>query len=119
MDTALEARLQQIIENQVLYQNQHDLQAMLRDMHPESFAYEPAEQFLMRLFAHYRLKFTLLGQKFIAVDEDLVYARTQIRSEKLEGPEFIDNVTDTLIVFRRIDNEWKIWCQAPLLFSPL
>jgi hypothetical protein len=119
MATALETRLHEIIEQQVLFQNAQDLQGILRLMHQDSFAYAPSEQLLLRLFASYSLQFTLLGQKFIGVDEDLAYVRTSIKAEKIEGPEFKDNLTDSLVVFRCCNGEWKIWCQAPLLLTLL
>jgi len=47
-------------------------------------------------------------------DKTYAYARVQQQSTKVSGPEFKNNITDQLIVFRKDGHEWKIWTTAIL-----
>ncbi|MES2625145.1 MAG: hypothetical protein V4628_07695 [Pseudomonadota bacterium] len=107
------------ITNFVECQNTQDLQGMLRLMHKESFAYPATQQVFMKLFAAFELRITLLHQAFIAIEGEYAYARIKIQTEKLTGPDFRNNITEFLLVFRLIGNTWKIWCQNPLSFQLL
>jgi hypothetical protein len=103
----------------VALKNAQDLQGILRLMHKESFAYMPTQQLLLKLFAAFELQTSLLSSVFIARDDDYAYVRIKLRTEKLAGPDFKNNVTEFLVVFRMRGNAWRIWCQNPLSFDLL
>jgi hypothetical protein len=101
------------------FQNEQDIQGILRLMHKESFAYKPTQQVFLRLFAAFELQTTLLSTVFLTSDEDYAYVRLKLRTEKIAGPDFKNNITEFLVVFRLINNVWKIWWQHPLAFHLL
>jgi hypothetical protein len=103
----------------VRLQNAQDIQGILRLMHKESFAYRQTQQIFLKLFAAFELQATLVDAVFVARDDDYAYVRLQLRTEKIAGPDFKNNITEFLVVFRLIDNVWKIWWQHPLGFHLL
>jgi hypothetical protein len=117
MESAVADELQQMLAEQIRCQNEQDLQGVLRFIHKESFSYIPTQQLLMKLFATYQLQLSLLDRKLIAIDGDYAFLRFQLKSEKLDGPDFRDNIADSIVVFRRLNDQWKIWCQSPINFQ--
>src|SRR5689334_16455773 len=100
-------------------QNSQDIQGILRLMHVKSFAYKQTQQTFLSLFATFELQTTLLRMVFIAKDNDYAYARLKLKTEKTGGPDFRNNVTEFLVVFRLMDDAWKIWWLHPLTFELL
>jgi len=101
-------------ESYVTAQSRGDAKAALAHFHRHSPTYESARQMLHHLFLNYKLTCTLLGVDIVGTDERHAYARVRLRTEKVEGPTFRDNVTDALIVLREDAGAWKIWNQALL-----
>ncbi len=100
-------------------QNEQNLPGLLQLMHRDSFAYKSTQQMFLKLFSAFELRITLLGKCFIAAEEEFAYVRMKLAIEKLEGPDFKNNITEFLVVFRLVGDEWKIWCQHPLTFQSL
>lgn len=117
MESTLHDELQKILEEQLRCQNEQDLQGAMRLIHAASYSYGPTQQFLLNLFANYKLNFRLLDHKLLALDDDYAFFRFKVRSEKIDGPDFKDNITDSIGIFRNVDGSWKIWCQAPITFQ--
>ncbi|MDR0780965.1 MAG: hypothetical protein LBF16_09785 [Pseudomonadales bacterium] len=111
---ALQTQVLNTLDELVQFQREQDLPGVLSLMHQSSFAYMPTQQMLMKLFAAYELKLTLLDKKFVAADEHYAFARLRLRTEKIQGPEFRDNTSESLVIFKQVNGEWKIWTQAPI-----
>lgn len=110
--------LREIVVAYVAAQGEGDAKAVLRHFHRSSPTYESTRQMLNQLFLNYKLKCELLGMSVVGTDERYAYVTVRQRTEKVDGPEFHDNVTDTLLVMREDEDEdegeWKIWSQALL-----
>lgn len=102
------------VEAYVMAQNRGDPKAVLEFFHKSSPTYESTRQMLHQVFLNYKLKNELLGLSFVGTDDPYAYVRIRQRTEKVEGPDFMDNVTDLLVVLRQDEDAWKIWAQALL-----
>ena len=119
MANELDSQFLQAVTAFVELRNTQDLQGILRLMHQESFAYKPMQQVLLKLFTAFELQTVLLERVFIARENEYVYVRIKLRTEKIAGPDFKNNIAEFLVVFRIVGNVWKIWCQSPLTFRLL
>ncbi len=89
--------------------NDHDIEGILDMIHRDSPAQSPTKQVLDGLFNTYRLNNVLLGTKNMFIDDDYVYLRMKQKTTRIEGPEFKDNISDSLVVFRKEERNWKVW----------
>jgi hypothetical protein len=119
MEHVLTEQLQRMLIDQAQCQSEQDLQGVLQLIHRESFSYNPTQQWLMKLFASYQLRFSLIGHKLLAVDGDYAFVRCQLKSESMDAPEFSNKITDSIVIFRKLNEQWKIWCQAPIDFHAI
>ena len=94
--------------------NDHDIENVLDMIHDRSPAKASIRRMLEQTFSTYRLKNTLLCAKYIGIDNDYVYVRILERIAKLEGPEFRDNVADSLVVIKWVEDAWKVCSITPL-----
>lgn len=94
--------------------NDHDLEGVLGKIHSGSPAQAPTRQLLEQLFKAYRLNNELLNARRIGDDGDYVYIRMKQRITKLEGAEFRDNISDSLVAIRQDGDALKVWSVMPL-----
>jgi len=106
--------MRETFEAYVSAQNRGDAKAAAEFIHKGSPTYESARQMLHQLYLNYKLRSELLGVHFVGADDVYAYVRVRQLTEKIEGPEFRDNVTDALIVLREDEGAWKIWNQVLL-----
>ncbi|PCJ47149.1 MAG: hypothetical protein COA74_12315 [Gammaproteobacteria bacterium] len=99
--------------------NCHFTRAGLQDevidqIHPNSLSYAQSKQMLKQLFANYQLDVSLKEFKYMGKDKIYAYAKVQQKTLKISGPEFKNNITEQLIVFKQDGDDWKIWTTAIL-----
>ncbi len=102
-----------VIEN-IRATEAEDLNAVLDTMHADSPVYSQSQKAVEFLFKTYDLKYKLLLFRFIGQDDEYALARFKFSAEKVDGPEFRNNIPDTIHVFRKENDKWKIWSQATL-----
>ncbi len=91
-----------------------DLNAVSDTMHTDSPAYSQTQKIIQMAFDNYDLKYKLLMFRYIGQDDEYALARFKFSTEKVSGPEFKNNILDTIHVFRKENDKWKIWSQATL-----
>lgn len=116
-DTATDLR--ELVEQNLQHTEDEYVSAVMATMHPDSIAYLPTRQALNQLFPLYDLQYTLLEYHFVGEEGGYAYARVKQRTEKVNGPEFMDNDLEALQVFRQYKGEWKFWSQANLSVQAL
>ncbi len=113
-DAALHARWHAVVEGYVAAQNGKEVREALRFVHGESPLFDATRRLLSQLYLNYTFAIELLGVHVVGADADYAYLRVVQKTEKVEGPEFKDNVTRSLIVLAQEKDAWKIWAQTIL-----
>jgi hypothetical protein len=112
MEKNMENSVMAVMQNMVKAQNDRDIIGLLRLVHRESPAYAPTQQVMMKVFENYRLKSNLSNVSIIGVDDEYAYIRACIQSVKIDDSDYRNNLTQTLVILRRCNNEWLIWMQV-------
>lgn len=95
--------------------NDNDLEGVLSMIHRSSPAQMPTRQILGQLMNSYTLNNVLLKTNYIGADNDYIYVRMKQKIIKLEGPEFKNNISDSIIVLKQDEDAWKIWSMMSLV----
>ena len=95
-------------------QNSRDAAQVAARIHSASPFHEPTRQALAQLYVNYALVCTLIDAELIGADAHYGYVRARQKTVRIEGPSFDDNVTDSVVVFRQENGDWKVWAQAVL-----
>ncbi|KGY13796.1 hypothetical protein NM22_02950 [Vibrio tubiashii] len=109
----------EVIEANLKYTQNEDVEATVATMHPDSLSYYPSKHMMEQLFPTYDLKYVLLDYKFLGSDADYAYARVLIRTTKVDGAEFRDNEIDAIQVFKQDNGKWKLFSQANMTINYL
>ena len=94
--------------------NNNDLEGTLSMIHSTSPTQLPTRQILGKLMHAYKLKTELIETKFIGSDNGYICIRMTQKTTKVEGPDFKDNITDSLVAMKHDEKVWKIWSMMPL-----
>ncbi len=94
--------------------NDKDLEGVLSMIHSSSPAQMPTRQMLGPLMNKFKLIYEFMDLKYIGTDNDYIYIRINQKTTKLEGPDFRNNMTGTIVVMKQDENIWKIWGVMPL-----
>ncbi len=103
--------LEKLVESNLKYSQQEDIDKVMATMHSQSPSYLPTKNAMASIFPNYEISYELLSFRFIAYDGDLAYARIKQRTRKISGPAFNDNEIDMVQAYRKEAGEWKIWSQ--------
>ena len=94
--------------------NGRDPEEVLCFIHSSSPVQIPTRQLLGQLMSHYRLKNELLLTYYVGADSGYAFIRMKQKTLRVEGPEFNDNVTDSIVAMKQDAGTWKIWSMMPL-----
>ena len=102
--------LKKLIDNHVSAMNTQDVTEAMNAIHKESPFYEQMYKMLESINDVYQLKTELAYFEYIgAYKEDYSIAVIKQKTTKEDGPNFRDNVVETMSIFKKADGEWKIW----------
>ncbi len=93
---------------------QEDIEKVMKTVHSKSPGFEATKQFSSQVFPVYEIKYELLSFKYITVEGEYALARVKQKTAKISGPEFKDNVIDSIVIFKQEAGQWKLWSQATL-----
>jgi len=91
-----------------------NMEGTLATMHSQSPSYLPTQQMLQKIFPAYDLKYELVKYQFVGSDDEYAYAKVLQKTTKVNGAAFQDNEVEALQVFKKENNQWKLWAQANL-----
>jgi tRNA U34 5-carboxymethylaminomethyl modifying GTPase MnmE/TrmE len=100
-----------ILDNFEHMQNE-DADAVMEDMHSQ--ACQQTQQMLQQFYLDYDLKYELLNYKFVGEDNEYAYAKVKQLTTRISGPEFKNNETEMLVIFKQENGLWKEWAHALL-----
>lgn len=106
-----EASIRTLIDKTALAFANEDYEGVLQSFHSDSPKKSATKKALSDMFKTYDLQFTITDFKFIGEDGEYAFARMkEISKRKMSSQgEFMDNTSDSLYVFKKEGNHWKIW----------
>jgi ketosteroid isomerase-like protein len=110
----LAKELRAVVDANLDAANAKDLDAYMASIHPKSLSFENTRRQMAQLHKTYELSYKVTQYSFVGNDADYAVARVRQETKKKKGPEFRDNEVDTLQVFRKDKDTWKIWTSAVL-----
>jgi len=103
-----------ILEKYYDAMNCNKLEEVMSLIHSNSPVQIPTRQLLGQLMSNYKLNNELLLTYYVGAYNDYIFIRMKQKTIKLEGPEFKNNITDSIVAMKQDDGEWKIWSMMPL-----
>ncbi|WP_105901979.1 hypothetical protein [Vibrio gangliei] len=110
--------LEVVVDNFKALENE-DIASYMDTIHNQSALYQTTENVLKLTFKAYDLKYDLKDVVLVGEDDKYAYAKVVFETHKVRGPAFQDNQIESLIVFKQINGDWKIWAQANLELTKL
>ncbi len=105
----LPSLLKETLEQNLEACGRENLQMAMRGIHSKSPVYEQSRQASTRIFQLYDLRYEMLSFGYIGTDGEYSVARVKQKTTKIKGPAFRDNIVDTMQIFRKEVNQWKVW----------
>jgi hypothetical protein len=103
-----------ILEKYYNAMNGNKLEEVMSLIHSSSPVQIPTRQLLGQLMSNYKLNNELLLTCYVGTDLDYIFIRMKQKTIKLEGPEFKNNITDSIVAMKQDDGAWRIWSMMPL-----
>ena len=116
-NTEITTELKAVMIENLVATEAEDLEAVMNTMHTQSPNYSPAKELLISLTETYDVEIELLSFSYIGLDDEYALARAKQSTTKVSGPEFRDNVIDTIQILRKENGKWKFWAAAILEIS--
>lgn len=111
-DEDLSAVLKEVMEANMQALRKEEVKGAMSAIHSKSPMYEQTESLMERLFEEYDLQYRLLSCTYLGTDGEYAVARVKQETKRIKGPEFRNNTADTVQIFRKENNSWKIWQTA-------
>lgn len=105
------------LRNLAAMQNE-DVDAVAETLHSDCPGYAATLDVSDQLFRLYALDYRELDFHVVAIDGEYAYARVRQEVRKRSGPDFMDNMTDSLQVYRKDGDAWKICGTALVDLEP-
>ncbi|MCG2712223.1 MAG: hypothetical protein L6416_07880 [Candidatus Omnitrophica bacterium] len=107
-----------ITENFEAYELE-DIEKVMQTVHSKSPGFEATKEFSSQVFPVYDIKYELLSFKYISLEGEYALGRVKQKTSKISGPEFKDNIIDSIVIFKQEAGFWKLWSQATLTLEYL
>lgn len=103
--------LKATIESNINGMNDENIDASLEAVHTQSPFYDQMQVMLSEIAKVYDLESSLVSFEYLGMDKAKSKAVVLVRQKtvKLSGPDFRDNIVDTMTVFKKDGDVWKIW----------
>jgi hypothetical protein len=105
----LAASLQKVVEQQVATFNAENLSGSMATIHSQSPEYQPTQEELAEQFPEESLSAALVSFQYVGHDDEFAVARVKLKVSAPEGDEFVDNVSDTMMLFHQENGAWRVW----------
>ena len=93
-----------------------DLDRLQSMIHPQSPFAGRLRKRLNEILADRDIDEEMIGYHFLAEDDPYAFVRAQVKWTARGGENFRDNITDTLYIFKKDGDRWKLWGELPLGF---
>ena len=113
-DKNMNATLRNVIEANFIAIEKKDIEAEMQTIHTNSPNFYDAREISRQLSPKYNFRCELLSFKYIAVDGEYALARGKQKTSRIDGPAFLENITEFIYVFKQEGDLWKLWAQEAL-----
>lgn len=110
----LSSALEAVLKDNFAKSEKEDVDGVLSTIHPESPAYDVVGETMESLFDTFDLRYELVYFRLIGTDGSYAVARVGQKTVKVKGPDFSNNTIDSIYVFKKQDDMWKLWHQVML-----
>jgi ketosteroid isomerase-like protein len=94
--------------------NREDLDTTLKALHSNSPNYQVSKERISRIFHDHDVAMELVDFDFVGETGPYAIARVKVKSAKKSGTKFKNNTTESLYIFQKQGNEWKLWGEYEL-----
>jgi hypothetical protein len=101
--------LRQVVEESLSAFQQEDMLRSLQYVHTKSPEYEQMKQRLTQHFRDHDLRAELVDYSYIGHEREFAAARVKLKTTRLAGEPFQNNVTDLIFIFDQEAGQWKYW----------
>ncbi len=81
----------------------------MNTIHSQSPVYSTTKEAGKEIISIYDLKYEIVETTYIRKEHGRLTARIKLKTTKINGPEFKDNVLDQIYIFHKENDKWKIW----------
>lgn len=109
-EKSVEELVTEVIEKNLKYVEEENIDKYMTTMHPNSPVYEKTEQTMEKLVKVYDLEYKLQEVNVISKKDDEVKIEVVQITKKIKGPQFRDNQTKATHILKKDDKgQWKIY----------
>jgi hypothetical protein len=108
-DDKLAATLRGVMEENLRAYDAEDATSVQRTMHTRSPEYDPTGAALPQQFSDQDLGVKLVGFRYMGHDDEFAVARVKINVEGPPGSLFLNNTSDSIVLFKQEGGVWKLW----------
>src|SRR4029078_4891123 len=108
-DDDLAGQLRVVAEANIRAYDAEDVNGVLATMHTKSPEHHATQKALPEQFRAMDLDVKLVDFKYMGHDDEFAVARVKTGYDGPEGSGFQDNVTDSVMLFHKEGNAWKLW----------
>ena len=91
--------------------NTEDIDAYMDTIHPSSAAFLTTRAALELMFSEYDLNFYFYDLQVISVTEKEATIHFSLQTDKIKGPDFVNNIVTGTMTLRPYNGVWKIYSQ--------
>ena len=107
---SVEELAKEVIQNNLKYIEEGNVDKYMSTMHPDSPVYERTEKVMEKVVETYDLDYKVKEAKVINKTKDEVQVEVVQITKKINGPQFRDNKTKAVHILRKNDKgQWKIY----------
>lgn len=113
-ESSTEQSVRNTLDQGIAAFNKEDLETTLKALHPDSPNYQVTKERISRVFEGHDVKFELVDFDFVGETGPYAIVRAKEKSTKKTDSDFRDNVTESLYIFRKQGDDWKLWGEYTL-----
>ena len=108
-DGSADNAIHQTLDQSIAAFNNENLSGALQAVHPDSPTSQVTKDQISRIFNNYDVKLELVDFDFLGESGPYAFARVKEKSTELSDTDFRNNTSDAVYIFRKHDNQWKLW----------
>lgn len=109
----------QVLQDNLTAAKNEKITDYMNTVHSQSLLYLQTQQAMPPIFDNYELDYQVQDVRFVGEDDEYAYAKAWLETTKVSGAVFANNRMQILVVFKKENDQWKIWSQANMVIQYL
>lgn len=109
----------QVLQDNIVAAKNEKISDYMNTVHSQSLLYLQTQQVMSPIFDNYELDYQLQDVQFVGEDNEYAYVKAWLETTKVSGAVFSNNRMQILVVFKKENEQWKIWSQANMVIQYL